>query len=533
MADGKGRVIGVAQSKMRGSQTAFAVPVEAIREFLQGRVSGVAFGGLSAGQTTVRVEATALLADPFNRLRSVWVYWLPAGEFSGQPKPDSDGHWGQVSPAMRNVILAIQRASGKALAAFDVPRPANDAREVVIVYQVSYTPEGGTACWGPPGTARIPAAAGIGYGAVPLPGKVEPQTIPPAAGKTDTLQPSVILPLHAAISDLILSKDGAHLYALDLSEGKIHKIGTADLRIAQQVSVADDAVAMDMSANGATLAVAARKAGAPPRNAQGPPDPPGGIVQVISTSSMRISASVPIEIDPLDVAVRNEGTVVVSNRWSDMPGLVYVDPGRKKTTAGQSGQGERANIQWHPDQTRLYLANENKPLCMMYRSDRPAAIACYGPPPLWQGSSGGPFEIVADGKLLLSASGTVLHLRKVEAPLKIGWMGAQETDLLAAGRVEPFLDAASSRGSVFVAVPAGAIKEYGAEDLSPKRTYLLDRVCTQLAADPKRRVLYGVACRAVSPDAYQKVGNRPGMSAGDIVVYVLPEDAAPAEAGQR
>src|SRR3972149_2047815 len=62
----------------------------------------------------------------------------------------------------------------------------------------------------------------------------------------DAVPVAMTLPLRSALSDLIQSKDGAHLFVLDLTHSKVLKIETKTLQVVKEREVERDASCLCM-----------------------------------------------------------------------------------------------------------------------------------------------------------------------------------------------------------------------------------------------------------------------------------------------
>ncbi len=93
--DGKGQVIGVAVAAIAGTQINFAIPIDEVREFLNGRVISITVDHSYISGDKIKVPVRLSLDDPLGRVKDLKIdYWvapssksrLRPGGFE-QPKP--------------------------------------------------------------------------------------------------------------------------------------------------------------------------------------------------------------------------------------------------------------------------------------------------------------------------------------------------------------------------------------------------------------------------------------------------------------
>ncbi|MBI3270822.1 MAG: trypsin-like peptidase domain-containing protein [Planctomycetes bacterium] len=187
-----GKVAGVAQSKILGTFTAFAVPPEEIQGFLRGRIKGVSFepSGVSATETKLSVAVT--LVDPLATLTSVGIVWIRADQVAQMPaEAGEDGKFGKLSTSMSDVSLKIEE--DRATGAFLVKRVASDPTGFGIVFQPYFTPLEGSITYCEPSTLQV-AFEGAAGGTVTAGGAVNPL---PAGEAVKPVKPEKAVTLEA------------------------------------------------------------------------------------------------------------------------------------------------------------------------------------------------------------------------------------------------------------------------------------------------------------------------------------------------
>jgi S1-C subfamily serine protease len=133
IVDSKGRLVGVAVSRLRGEAVGFAIPPSVITRFLAGDI-----GGLRAdikeveGATprTLGIRIAARLIDPLNKLRKVSIrYARQAG--TPESNPDPQGSY-PILPASADVPL--QLANGDATCEITIPLAQPDDYKLLFQF---------------------------------------------------------------------------------------------------------------------------------------------------------------------------------------------------------------------------------------------------------------------------------------------------------------------------------------------------------------------------------------------------------------
>ncbi len=120
VVDVAGKVVGVAQSKILGTGTAFAVPAERIDQFLRGGICSLAVTQEPVSATETRLSLVLTLVNPQDSVKAAGLLWLPAAKAPATPPPAG----ARLAPGMSEVVLKID--GGQATGAFSVKRGASD-----------------------------------------------------------------------------------------------------------------------------------------------------------------------------------------------------------------------------------------------------------------------------------------------------------------------------------------------------------------------------------------------------------------------
>ncbi|MCE9582565.1 MAG: hypothetical protein K8T20_08740, partial [Planctomycetes bacterium] len=302
----------------------------------------------------------------------------------------------------------------------------------------------------------------------------------PAAGPAletgDELVEVSRLRLSSAVVDLFLSKDGASLFALDLTGGRILKLKASDLSVEAEAPVPDDASAMALNARGDSLFVVARfieKGTARGRVHQ-------------YTTALEAKQVCDVDIDPMDVEATNSGLVVVSGSapGNSSVGIVVLDPAVKSSSPVSPTQGSPYLCR-HPDQVRIYAGDlKFRGLSLTRDPTKPGTF------PLWESRYGndqplgGNLVISPDGRFLFGSGGVVLRLA-----------ATADADLEVAGRTDRWASAAVAPGcdTIFFATADGSIQQYSISRIAPVKTLPSGALCSRLALDPAKKRLYASA----------------------------------------
>jgi S1-C subfamily serine protease len=154
IVDAKGRLVGVAVSRLRGEAVGFAIPPRVIAQFLNGTLDLRSLNVVSVAADGVELKVEARLVDPFNRVKSVTLRRaaasmpIPPATRPGEPALVND-------PAPVSLALADGMASGQ----FKVALGAAGERKVT--FQVVMTDKSGRMSVSSPVTLDVPSKPGL------------------------------------------------------------------------------------------------------------------------------------------------------------------------------------------------------------------------------------------------------------------------------------------------------------------------------------------------------------------------------------
>jgi S1-C subfamily serine protease len=344
----------------------------------------------------------------------------------------------------------------------------------------------------------------------PSPPTPPPPPVPKPVGKGDKpaeneFRPSVTISLGASIPDMFLSPDGAWLYLLNGSDGKVIKLDTSKREMAaDEAPVGEGTVGMCMAPNGKNLYTFA----APQGYANDPKKVGEGKFQVIDPANLRVRSTFSAAVDPYDAEADDRGRLFVTSGSGQHTFIAVIDSSSRRMVAQWDGIYHRSLVVLHPDQKRLYAQTTGLSpgdiYCFQIPDDVRQRPSRYDSPYHGDPRLGGPFVIAPDGKMLVSSTGTVLRLAKMQAD-----------DLRFTGRVEQHVAAAAAGDTLLIATDKGTLGVYTLSALEqPKREYHVGKVLFLLAYDSKREVLYGIAAR-------EKRQERGRWGVGDLLIYDL------------
>lgn len=113
-----GKLAGVAVAGIPGSGIDFAIPNQELSKLVQGRAGKPVVFASPAGTTTVQLRIEGPLLDPFDAIRGVNIYHIPAASGEHPPAPDAKGLW----PAIGPTPLEASMNNGWASATIRLPR---------------------------------------------------------------------------------------------------------------------------------------------------------------------------------------------------------------------------------------------------------------------------------------------------------------------------------------------------------------------------------------------------------------------------
>lgn len=112
VVDVKGRLVGVAVAKIRGTNIGLAIPARELSEMLNGRVSGVSMTTVKVENGAAEIEFTVRFIDPLNKIAKASILVLRADLLKNPLKADKDGKFPPM-PNAEVVELKIENQIGK------------------------------------------------------------------------------------------------------------------------------------------------------------------------------------------------------------------------------------------------------------------------------------------------------------------------------------------------------------------------------------------------------------------------------------
>ncbi|HEY1379944.1 MAG TPA: serine protease [Gemmataceae bacterium] len=224
VVDGKGRLIGVAVAKLRGTHIGLAIPPAELTKMLNGRVSGVSVSTVKVADGVAEVRVQVKLIDPLNKVGKAAVRYVTGDRPPPPLKADADGHWPPL-PGAETLNLKIDgqtatgtfavKLNGKPSVRCTVqPVITNGANDVV--YLQPGRPHTITATDSADATAKAPADPDAAKPAAPI-------VATPAKAIGDLAVKEVSIGSGAAPACLCWSADGRSFYHLDGS-GVVRRI---------------------------------------------------------------------------------------------------------------------------------------------------------------------------------------------------------------------------------------------------------------------------------------------------------------------
>ncbi len=134
LVDAKGRLVGVAVSRLRNEAVGFAIPPSVIAGFLAGDIANLAAELVGMTGSSAQLKLAVRLVDPLNRLKGVALRFAPLSPAAGSLKPDAAGNWPQL-PGGTNVALTL--SGGTAAGQFAVPVPKPEDRKLLFQFVVT------------------------------------------------------------------------------------------------------------------------------------------------------------------------------------------------------------------------------------------------------------------------------------------------------------------------------------------------------------------------------------------------------------
>jgi hypothetical protein len=154
VVDARGRLVGIATSRIQGTEMVFLVPPEGLRSIVRGRVLNVAAKPVPSAGPKPRLEVTAGVFDPLGKLQSWGVAWIRKDAVREPSAAGPDGKWKQAGATMRDAALALDEVKGIATGTIDINHASADSGTVVVLLQAWWVGADGTKVWAEPIEAK-------------------------------------------------------------------------------------------------------------------------------------------------------------------------------------------------------------------------------------------------------------------------------------------------------------------------------------------------------------------------------------------
>jgi S1-C subfamily serine protease/regulation of enolase protein 1 (concanavalin A-like superfamily) len=155
IVDPKGRLVGVAVSRVRNEAVGFAIPPSVISGFLAGDVGGHTAEVVQYQGTSPQVSLKLRLVDPLSKVRGVAVRYARQAN-AAAPKPDPKGA-PSLLPGGTSVPLSMKE--GTAAGQFGVPVSTAEDRKLLVQFVV--TDLSGTVRFSKPVPVTLPEKPGV------------------------------------------------------------------------------------------------------------------------------------------------------------------------------------------------------------------------------------------------------------------------------------------------------------------------------------------------------------------------------------
>ncbi|MEK7468442.1 MAG: serine protease [Planctomycetota bacterium] len=148
--DGRGRLVGIATSRIQGTEMVFLVPPEGLRSIVRGRILKVEAKPVPSAGPKPRLEVTAGVFDPLGKLQSWGVAWVRKDALKEAPAAGAEGRWKPVAAVMRDAALSLDEGKGAASGTIDINHASADSGAVAVLLQAWWVGADGTKVWAAP-----------------------------------------------------------------------------------------------------------------------------------------------------------------------------------------------------------------------------------------------------------------------------------------------------------------------------------------------------------------------------------------------
>jgi S1-C subfamily serine protease len=163
IVDAKGRLVGIAVSRVRGESVGFAIPPSVIAGFLGGDIGSLTAELLAAQGSNAQVKLSVRMVDPLGKLRGVAVRYAPQPASPVAAQRDARGEW-PVLPGGTSVPLSLAGGTANGQISLTVAKP--DDRKLLMQFLLTDT--AGRVAASKPTAVNLPDRPGI------IPGLLEP-----------------------------------------------------------------------------------------------------------------------------------------------------------------------------------------------------------------------------------------------------------------------------------------------------------------------------------------------------------------------
>jgi hypothetical protein len=499
-----GQFISVVAAAKGMSGTAWGITPHAIRKLLGGRADGVSQNRITSTPESSTYDFVVHLDDPLCKVKEVRVAYVPIAMLK-EPPPrrrfNDKNPPPLIHPAMTFIKMVIEDSWARGSADF----PRSGMEKQVFYSQYGYTLQDDQWIWSEPVKLEILHPTLFERLMPPL-GKVDP--IPLLSGSPPPPLPFTVrltlpdkpletarLKLNALIGGMVLSPGGSSLYVLDLSEGCIHRIDPANLKIIEKTKVRENATTMAMSPDGSKLYVSSREPGIKPSETPGE-----GWLQVFAAPSLALETTLQLNTAVLNLFVLSSGTVVLHCRDA-LGSVAFIDASLKKVEFVRTPDPWDA-VKPAFDETRLFVMRGSGGLTSLDLARKGGQFR------FSQNEIKGKlnarrntkekFEVTPDGNHLILYGGTVL---RAPSGLRSPCNAIAQIDPAEVVSMAPRCD------TLFTVSLEGFIRCYDLGDFSLRKALNLNLHCPMLVLDPSRSALHAaVATLPENPSLLRSTG---------------------------
>ncbi|MBI1918018.1 MAG: trypsin-like peptidase domain-containing protein [Planctomycetes bacterium] len=229
VVDTKGRLVGIAVAKLRGTRIGMAIPPLELNRMLLGRVALIATQPRRVAGGVAEVDLRVRLIDPLNRHRTVQAYYVRADTIKEKPVAGKNGTWSAL-PGASSVVLEVKGQE----AASTLKLSAAEKKTVRFLVQLAYSREGTT-------VFTAPHSIDVDFGTPVVIGPDRPPdpvvvTAPVLGGD------QIVRELPSAVDDLCVGGGGRFLILHLASQRKLAIFDVNEAKVVKYLPVAEDSV---------------------------------------------------------------------------------------------------------------------------------------------------------------------------------------------------------------------------------------------------------------------------------------------------